>query len=508
MAVALLKILATLGLVALNAFFVAAEYAAISARATRLRTSGEPGMSTRAAILIKSRLDLFLSSCQLGTSLSALAIGAIAAPAVASLLSPLVVDLRLSAGVEHALAFAVSFAMAVALQIVVGEQAPKNIAIEHADGLLTFLAIPLVVFTYTFFPAIWLLNVATHAVLRVLGVKNSARPLGAGHLPHTEQELHALLLQAAAQGTISQGKANLLANAFEFGQLRVRQIMTPRPEVDYLLINQPLGEILRTVQRSAFTRLPLCQGDLDHVIGQIHMKDLFNHLKLVPGKLKFLDETTPEGEAVAMPTGAPGSAVHVIGSGHLDLAQIKRDVVFVPELMPLPRLLRMFQTRHLHLAIVVDEYGLTQGVVTLEDVLEEIVGQIEDEFDPVSPTDLVRDGETVRISGLFPLHDLHERLPIGELEAEDVDTVGGYIVKQLSRWPRVGDEVDMGSYRAKVLTLQQRRIGQVLLTPAGRTEAAKAPEKGNGEVISQAAGPGGEAQGAKATGPAEGVAKS
>ena len=119
-----------------------------------------------------------------------------------------------------------------------------------------------------------------------------------------------------------------------------------------------------------------------------------------------------------------------------------------------------------------DEYGLTQGVVTLEDVLEEIVGQIEDEFDPVSPTDLVRDGDAVRVSGLFPLHDLHDRLPIGPLEADGVDTVGGYIVQRLNRWPRVGDEVDMGKYRAKVLTLQQRRIGQVLLSPAKNEEPA------------------------------------
>lgn len=470
MTIALIKILATLGLVALNAFFVAAEYASISARATRLRLNAAPSMSARAALLIKSRLDLFLSSCQLGTSLSALAIGAIAAPAVASLLAPVASGLHLSASAQHAVAFLISFAMAVSLQIVVGEQTPKNIAIEHADRILSILAIPLVIFTYVFYPATWLLNAATHSVLRIFRVKTSKGSLGAGYLPHTEQELHALLLQAVAQGTIPQGRANLLANAFEFGQLKVRQIMTPRPEVDFLLIDQPLSEILATVQRSAFTRLPLCKGDMDHVIGQIHMKDLFNHLKLVPGKLKFLDETLPDGEAVAIPTGLPGSTIHVIGSGQIDLGQIKRDVLFVPELMPLPRLLRLFQTRHLHLAIVVDEYGLTQGVVTMEDVLEEIVGQIEDEFDPVKPTDLVRDGDSVRVSGLFPLHDLHDRLPIGPLKVDGVDTVGGYIVQRLNRWPRVGDEVDIGEFRAKVLTLQQRRIGQVLLTPSGKTK--------------------------------------
>jgi CBS domain containing-hemolysin-like protein len=459
----LLKVLATLGLVVLNAFFVAAEFAAVSARATRLRVA-KPSMSSRAALLIKTRLDLFLSSCQLGNTLAALALGAVTEPAVASLLAPLTQALHLSASSEKIVAFAISFAIAVALHIVIGEQTPKNIAIQYADRLLSTLAVPLVVFTYIFYPAIWLLNSATHAVLRLARVNIDAST-SSGMLPHTEEELHSLLIQAAAQGTIPKGKANLITNAFEFGQLKVKQIMTPRPEVDFLRVDQPIGEILKTVQRSSFTRLPLCDNDLDHVIGQIHMKDLFNHLKLIPGKLKFIDERTPEGEAIAIPTGLPGSAVHVIGSGQLDLKQVKRDVVFVPELMPLPRLLRLFQTKHLHLAVVVDEYGSTQGIVTMEDVLEEIVGQIEDEFDPVAQTDLVRDGNSVRVSGLYPLHDLRDRLPLGDFEAEGVDTLGGYLILKLNRWPRVGDEIDLGEYRAKILTLQQRRVGQVLLTP-------------------------------------------
>jgi CBS domain containing-hemolysin-like protein len=136
--------------------------------------------------------------------------------------------------------------------------------------------------------------------------------------------------------------------------------------------------------------------------------------------------------------------------------------------MPVGRLLRQFQAGHMHLAIVVDEYGSTQGVVTMEDVLEEIVGQIEDEFDPVLPTDLVKDGDAMRVSGLFPLHELRDRLDMGPLQADGVDTVGGYIIKQLNRWPKPGDQIALGDYQAKVLTVQQRRIGQVLLEPSKR----------------------------------------
>jgi CBS domain containing-hemolysin-like protein len=460
----LLKILATLALVALNAFFVAAEFSAVSARTSRLKENlaKSKTITARAALFIKTRLDLFLSSCQFGNTLASLALGAVTEPAVASLISPVTAGMHLSGAEQRAVAFIISFAIAVGLHIVIGEQTPKNIAIQKSDALLRILGIPLVLFTYVFYPAIWLLNAATHLVLRTLGAGSGAGAL-AGHMPHSAEELHALLLQASATGEISKGKANLLANAFEFGGLKVRQIMTPRPEVDFLTITQPIGDILRTVKNSAFTRLPLCENDLDHVIGQIHMKDLFNDLNLVPGKLKFLDEKTPEGHAIAIPAGLPGSAVHVIGAGELDLKKIRRDVLFVPEMMPLPTLLRFFQTRHLHLAIVVDEYGVTQGIVTLEDVLEEIVGQIEDEFDPVAPTDLVRDGQSIRVSGLYALHDLSDRLPIGPIEADGVDTVGGYIVQKLNRWPRVGDTVPLGAWRAKVLTLQQRRVGQVLI---------------------------------------------
>jgi CBS domain containing-hemolysin-like protein len=458
--ITLWKVLAMLGLVAMNGFFVSVEFAAVSARAMRLRLA-KPTMSSRAAVLIKTRLDLFLSSCQFGNTLAALALGAVTAPAVVSILAPLTALLHMSVTSQHVLAFLLSFAIVVSLQIVIGEQVPKNIAIGHADRILLLLAVPLVIFTYLFYPVIWLLNTATLSVLRGVGISGVAG--GRGGLPHTEEELHALLMQAAAQGTITPAKAQLLSNAMEFGRLKVRQIMTPRPEVDFLLLDQPIDQVLRTLQASAYTRLPLCNGDIDHVVGQIHMKDLFNELKLVAGKLKFLDEKDPDGQPIAIPTGLPGSAVHVIGTGQIDLRKIRRDVVFVPEQMPVGRLLRQFQSGHMHLAIVVDEYGSTQGLVTMEDVLEEIVGQIEDEFDPVAPTDLVKDGDAFRISGLFPLHELHDRLDIGPLEADGVDTVGGFIIKQLNRWPKPGDQIALGNYRAKVLTVQQRRVGQVLL---------------------------------------------
>jgi CBS domain containing-hemolysin-like protein len=458
------KIVATLALVALNGFFVAAEFAAVSARLTRLESQASRRLLAQLALRIKRQLDLYLSSCQLGVTLASLGLGAVTEPIVTLILAKPMAWLHLSPHHMHVAGFVVALAITTVLHIVLGEQAPKNWAILHADRILEALALPLVCFTYICYPAIWLLNWATNAVLRLTGVTTGP---SAHALPHSEDELRALLAQAAKYGTIPKGREQLLQSAFDFGTLKVRQIMTPRTELDYLRLGQPIGEVLRTVQKSEYTRLPLVEGDVDHVVGLVHMKDLFNHLKLIPGRLRFTDEKHGD-EVIAIADGLPGSQVHVIGSGDIDLREIKRPVLFVPELLPVPRLLRQFQSQHMHMAIVVDEYGATLGVVTLEDVIEEIVGEIEDEFDKTAPSAFVTEGGNFRTSGHYPMHELRDKLHVQELEdADDVDTLGGYIVKRLGRWPRPGDTVELGDgYCAKVMTvLQKRRVGQVLILP-------------------------------------------
>jgi len=377
----------------------------------------------------------------------------------------------------HVVSLTIGFAISTTLHIVIGEQAPKNWAIRHADRVLLGIAPPMIAFTYLFYPAIWCLNALTNLVLRASGIHIEREEHGA-ETPHTEEELKTLLAHSVESGAIKKGHARILTSAFEFGELKVRQIMTPRTEIVYLKLDQPLGEILRTVQNNAYTRLPLCDKDIDHVVGLVHMKDLFNHLKLAPGKLKFIDERSPTGELIAIPTGLPGSAVHVIGSGEIGLRQIKREILFVPELSAVHKLLRQFQQSHIHMAMVVDEYGATQGLVTLEDVIEEIVGDIDDEFDTAAPTpDFVEEGTTIRVSGQFPLHALRERIDIGEVTSNGVDTVGGFITQELGRLPRPGDTVTIGNYTARVVSVQQKRAKQVLLTPTEKpTEPAPADE--------------------------------
>ncbi len=459
------KILTTLGLVAVNACFVAAEFAAVSARLSRLEGEANKRFTARVALDIKRRLDLFLSSCQLGNTLASLALGAVTEPAIAGIINPLFSLLGIPESHRHLIAFAVAMLISTSLHIILGEQVPKNWSIRHSDRILEWAAIPLVIFTYLFFPLIWLLNWATNGVLTIMGM--SVGSLAQGAVPHTEDELKGLLAQAVAHGTISKGHQEILTSAFDFTDLKARQIMTPRTAVDYLLLDQPIGEVLRIVQKAAYTRLPLCKGDIDHVIGIIHMKDLFAHLKLAPGKLRFTDDRGPHGETIAIADGLPGSKVHVIGAGDIDLREIMREVLFVPELLPVPKLLRQFQAGHGHMGIVVDEYGATLGLVTMEDVLEEIVGEIEDEFDIASPAAFVMEGDHFRVNGLYPLHELRERLHVPDTDGsnEAVATVSGYVVQQLNHWPRPGEIVRLGDYQIKVVSVQKKRVSQVLVSP-------------------------------------------
>ncbi len=475
------KILATLGLVALNGYFVAAEFAAVGARQSRLETLAKHSLMARGALLIKHKLDLYLSTCQLGITIASLGLGAVTEPAVATLIEPLLHWLGVPApvpGQHTALAIAIALAVSTALHVVVGEVAPKNWAIFYPDKLLPVLALPLIAFTYVLYPVIWLLNAASNLLLKVSGINIDHASHGA--VPHTAEELKRLLAESIEKGTIQEGHTEILTGAFGFGDLKARQIMTPRTEVDFLVLGQPVKELLQVVQRSSYTRLPLCDGDIDHVVGLVHMKDLFGHLKLVPGRLRFSDATTPAGESIAIADGLPGSSVHVIGSGDIDLKRIRRDILFVPELLPVTKLLRQFQSSHIHMAVVVDEYGATQGIVTLEDVIEQIVGDIEDEFDEASTAmhDFIAEGESFRVAGSYLLHELREKLPLGDIDFGEVDTIGGYVTQELGRWPRPGDVVELGDrYTIRVISVQTRRVVRVLITPTTQA-AAKADGPG------------------------------
>lgn len=465
------KVLATLGLVLVNGFFVAAEFAAVGARASRLEPLADRSLLARLALDVKRRLDLYLSTCQVGITIASLGLGAVTEPAVAALVDPILYYFGVpdpGPGRHTAYAIAIALAISTSLHVVVGEVAPKNLAIFFPDKLLPILVLPLVAVTYILFPVIWVLNSASNGLLRLVGINLTGDAHGG--LAHSEDELRALLAQAVAAGTIAKGHERILKSAMEFGDLKVRQIMTPRTKIEFLTLDQPVNQVLKIVQKAAYTRFPLVDKDIDHVVGLVHMKDLFTTLQLVTGRLRFSDEKAPGGEMIAIADGLPGSAVHVIGSGDIDLRKIKRPIIFVPELTAVPKLLRQFQTSQTHLAIVVNEYGATQGLVTLEDVIEELVGEIEDEFDLRTQGEFITDGENIRVAGTYPLHNLREKLGMVGEEIGGVDTIGGYITQELGHWPRTGDTVEIGKYTARVLSTQQKQVKQVLLSPIPQPE--------------------------------------
>lgn len=334
---------------------------------------------------------------------------------------------------------------------------PKTLGVRYNRVLAPLIARPLDLTVRILSPVLWLIHLIN-------------RPFQGRHRPpasRTVEEISALASIALTSKAIDATQERIIRTASRFNSLQARQIMTPRFQVHYLLLGQPTSEILQVVQKSSYTRFPLCDGSIDKVVGVIHMKDLFNHLKLIPGRLRLARSA---GDTVGIVDGRPGSGIHVIGAGELDLQAIMRPALHVPEQMPLPDLLRMFRENQNHMAIVVDEYAATQGIVTLEDVIEEFTGEIEDEFDTQAAPTLRKDGEAYRVSGLYPIHALIDELNIHDIEIGDVETIGGYVTRELQRMPLPGDEVPLGPYTARVETVHRRRVGQITLRPGVPTQ--------------------------------------
>ena len=412
-------------LVALNGFFVAAEFALVKVRPTQIEPSAAEGV--RRAKMVRHmihHLDAYLSATQLGITLASLALGWVGEPAFAGIIRPLVTPIiGDNPQLLHSITVTVSFLVITILHIVLGEQAPKTIAIRKAEGASLLVAYPLYAFYKVTYPAIWLLNHAANALLKLVGIK----PAGEGEFTHDEEELR-LLLSSSNGAQLSTQKKELLDNVFELSHRMARQIMIPRQDVVYLTTTKSLAENLRLARRSGHTRFPLCEGDLDHVIGLIHIKDIFHRDR-----------------------------------NFRSLQEVAREISFVPETLTLDRLLKRMRTERFHLAAVIDEYGGVSGIVTLETVIEEIVGSIEDEFDVEKP-ELQQTGDGVyRVSGGMLVEDLEEALKV-ELSDRDEDTIGGVVLSELGRNPAVGDKVEVGPVTIEVLEVQHNRINTVAVT--------------------------------------------
>jgi CBS domain containing-hemolysin-like protein len=405
-------------LVFLNGFFVAAEFALVKVRATQLDPLVARGhRRAKVARLMVRHLDAYLSATQLGITLASLALGWIGKPAFAWVLEGPMRRLGMADDTIQTFSFAWAFATITVLHIILGELAPKSVAIRKGFETSLWVAIPLYFFYKVTYPAIWLLNHAANAVLRLVGIP----PVSEHELAHSEEELRLLLSTSSMehQGAL---KRELLDNVFELSLRLTRQVMVPRADVVYLSTDRTLEENLKQARQSGHTRFLLCAGDLDKVVGLVHIKDLFR-----------------AGPAIT------------------DLRPLVREVSYVPETLTLDRLLKKLRSERVHLAAVLDEYGGVSGIVTLENVIEEIVGPIQDEFDTEKPELVERAENVFQVSGQMLVADLEDELEV-ECSDRDEDTIGGVVLSELGRRARIGDRVQVGPLDLEVLEVERNRI--------------------------------------------------
>jgi putative hemolysin len=409
-----LRILVVLLLVLGSAVFVAAEYALITARRARLEERALSGSrGARAALRLMDEPVRFISSTQLGITIFAILIGAIGEPLISDLMEP-----PLSAGVS----FLIAFAILTYFSVVLGELVPKAAALQNAEALAVVLAVPLDFLGRLAHPIVWLLQVSANAVLRVLRVK----PAPAGMFAYTREDIRHSVAAAEDVGQLQEAEEEMLYKVFDFASKEVSEVMVPRPDVVAISVEMPPEEALRAVVDSPFTRYPVYRGSLDEILGILHVRDLFG-------------------------------AIHDLGIASVELESIVRPAYVVPETKDLAALLADFRREKQHMAIVIDEYGDMDGIVTLEDVLEEIVGDIEDEFD-LPDTSIERiDEKHIRIDGTYTIDDFNEEFGT-ELEQEDFHTMAGLVFGELGRAPEVGDAVRSDGLQISVLEVEGSRI--------------------------------------------------
>ncbi len=425
-----LKILAVPLLVALNGFFVATEFALVKVRLTQLDPLVTHGQRrARMARHVVAHLDAYLSAAQLGITLASLGLGWIGEPIFEELLQPVFLAFAVeSLTVRKSIAFAVGFTVITFLHIVVGEQAPKSFAIRRPLATALWVAYPMRAFYFLAFPFIWLLNESSLGLLRVLGLQPATELEGAS----SEEELSVLVATAQKHFGASRFSRDLVQNALELRHRIARDVMRPRQEITALDTDAPVTECLEVAEKTRYSRFPIAEGgNLDRTLGVVHIKELF-------------------------------ALRHTLRTG-ADLLPVARKLIYVPETARLEKLLQLLLERKLHLAIVVDEYGGTVGLVTLENIIEELVGQIQDEFDQEKPL-MTRSSETTwEVAGALPLHEL-EALVGMALPAEGITTTSGWVTHQLGGFPKAGDVVRSGNCELRVEETDGSRVARLRVT--------------------------------------------
>jgi putative hemolysin len=416
----LFELIAVGVLILLNAFFVAAEYGLVTARRTRIVELQHQGnRRARDVLRITSDPPRFIAAMQLGVTLTSLGIGALGEQVLANAFDDVIAT---------ALAVLLAYLILTFLHVVLGELVPKGIALGHSEGTALIVSAPVRAFFIAFKPLIWFLQLSTELVLRVLGLQ----PPGGEDDVHSEAELRMLVSQSTRGGEIEEQEQEMLYKVFDFADKEASDVMVPRPEVVALSVALPPEQCLEAVMDSPYTRYPVYSETLDNVVGILHVRDLF-------------------------------SALRDRGMHEVKVGDLVRPAHIVPETKDLAALLTEFRRTNQHMAIVVDEYGEMEGIVTLEDLLEEIVGEIEDEFDLPDESVEQVDDDTVKIDGTFPIDDFNERFHTS-LPDEDYHTVAGFVFGLLGRQPEVGDDIAHDGLRFDVLDVEGSRINKLAVT--------------------------------------------
>jgi len=427
----LLRILAVLFLVLANGFFVAAEFALVSVRRTRVAEL--VGQGNLAALWVQKALenpDRVIAATQLGITLASLGLGWVGEPAFAHLLEPVVLlfPLNIQSDVSHSIAAGLAFVIITFLHVVVGELAPKSIALQNPEGTSLVVARPTLWTEVIFKPAIWLLNGTGNRLLKLVGVE----PASGHELVHSVEELKMLVTASTEGGVVENEESEMLHAIFDFGEMLVRQVMIPRTEILAIEADLTLDESIEISSESTFTKFPVYDDVLDNIIGIVHIKDLLRAQR-DPEKQNCLARS------------------------------LVREALFIPETVHVRSVLQLFRARRQHIAIVMDEFGGTAGLVTLEDLMEEIVGEVSDPFDTIQPEIQLHPNGSATIDGLALIEEVNEALGLKLLDPH-YDTIAGYVLGRLGRIPEVGDEIDLPGLLIKVKTMDGMRIERLIIS--------------------------------------------
>lgn len=445
------RLYAAAGLIFLNACLVAAGFAIVKARPTRLRELAESG-SRRAstALRITSRLDAYLSASQFGTTLSTFTLGWIIGPEMRRLLAPWFFSAMPNSGaLATVVAGVLGFAVMTFLHALLGELIPKTVGIHRADSIALWTAVPLHAWYVISYPALWVLNAAQDIVLRRLGIQVAE---GTSNVVHSEEEIRLIVSTSQEQGILEEHEAELVDNIFDYTDRVAREIMTPRNDVSVLFTDQSLEEATQFVLDEGYTRYPLCQGERDHVIGVVHIRDIF--------------------------------AVRCSGQ-EKTLEEIARQPLIIPETLPLNQAQRKFQDSGTHISLVVDEYGAFSGIVTLEDLVEEVFGEFRDEFDDQEPEMILTTDDGFEMDAGMLIEEAMEVLGVeDEIEVEGVDTVGGLVFSMLGERPEIGDTVTIDGYQLEVVAVEGLRITRVKAVATGEGSGMESQTDSAGLAVS------------------------